>query len=55
MSLTSHLKDASSPVRGWLDARFSDLGQALKTLRAGMPLPDVVVLAGEEGFEPSIP
>lgn len=40
MSLTSHLKDASSPVRSWLDARFPDLGPALKMLRAGMP-PDL--------------
>ncbi|MHB8460627.1 MAG: hypothetical protein ACYDAK_07935 [Candidatus Limnocylindrales bacterium] len=40
MSLTSHLKDTSSPVRGWLESSFPDLGLALKTLRAGMP-PDL--------------
>ena len=37
MSLTSHLKNPSSPVRAWLEARFPDMGEAIKALRAGMP------------------
>jgi hypothetical protein len=38
VSLTSHLRSPSSPVRRWMEARFPDLGEAIKALRVGMPL-----------------
>ena len=38
MSLTSYLRNPSSPVRRWMEARFPDLGEAIKALRVSMPL-----------------
>jgi hypothetical protein len=37
MSLTSHIKDSSSPIRAWLDSSFPTLVEALNALRADMP------------------
>lgn len=37
MSLTSHLRNKDSPVRGWIDAQIPDLTRTLKTLRADLP------------------
>lgn len=37
MSLTSHIKNPTSPVRVWLEERFPSVGEALTGLRAAMP------------------